>query len=454
MAFPSHIFKAYDIRGLYPQEIDEDLAYKIGHAFAEFMKKDTGKDELKLVICQDMRDSSIPLKKAVIRGITEQGASVVDIGLASTPTFYFGVSYYKYDGGIQVTASHNPAAYNGFKMTRARAASISGDTGIMTIKDMVKKDDFVVAENVGKVEERTGVLEDQIDYALEKIDTSSIKPFKVVVDTGNGMGALIVEELFKHLPCKLDKMYFKLDGNFPNHESNPFKEENNKDIQKRIVESGADLGIALDGDGDRVFFFDETGKTIDPAIIRGILAQIALRDNPGANIGYDIRPGKITPDMIEEAGGKPFVTRVGHSLIKEEAIKMNAPFAGESSGHFFYKEPHGFFEMPAIIILNFLKEISESGKTVSEYTKPLYRYFHSGEINFEVENKEAVFDRLRKKYSDYLTLDIDGLTFDCGDFWFNVRASNTENVVRLNLEAKMKQEMERRVEEVREIIEE
>ncbi len=452
MNFPTHIFKAYDIRGLYPEEIDEKLAYKIGSAYAQFMKSDLGREDLTLVVCQDMRSSSIPIKKEVIRGMLDQGVDVVDIGLASTPTFYFGVGFHDYDGGIQVTASHNPAEYNGFKMVRPKARPISGESGIQEIRDMVEKEDFTPLKNVGSMSSREGVLEEQIAYALKKEDPDIIKPFHIVIDTGNGMGAPIMEELFQHLPCKLEKMYFDLDGNFPNHEANPFKEENNVDIQNKIREVKADLGIALDGDGDRVFFFDETGKTIEPAIVRGILARAVLQDHPGANIGYDIRPGKITRDMIEEAGGKPFVTRVGHSLIKEKGIEMNAPFSGESSGHFFYNEPHGFFEMPAIIVLNFLKEISESGQTVSEYTKPFYKYAHSGEINFEVEDKESVFARLKEKYGDHLTTEIDGVTFEWEDWWFNVRPSNTENVVRLNLEAVSEDVMREKVGEVSNVI--
>lgn len=452
MGFPTHIFKAYDIRGLYPQELDEKLAYSFGRAYVEFMKKDTGKEHLKLVVCQDMRESSVPLKKELVRGMLEQGADIVDIGLASTPTFYFGVSFYGYDGGVQVTASHNPGMFNGFKLVRARAVPISGETGIQEIRDSIQKGTFVSSQTKGTLETRDKVLENEINYALKRVGTDGIKPFTVVADCGNGMGALVVEELFKYLPCKLDKLYFELDGNFPNHESNPFKEENNIDIQKRIKEIGAELGIALDGDGDRVFFFDEMGKTIEPAIIRGILAQIVLREFPGAPIGYDVRPGRITRDMIEEAGGKPFVTRVGHSLIKEKAIEMKAPFSGESSGHFFYNEPHGFFEMPAIIILNFLKEISQSGKKVSQYTKPLYRYTHSGEINFHVENKDKVLSRLKEHFLDARIDELDGVSFEYEDYWFNVRASNTESVLRLNLEAKSKEIMEEKVKEVTEII--
>lgn len=452
MPFPHNIFKMYDIRGVYPDEITESLAYNIGAAFAVFMKQDSKKDDLRLVVCRDMRDSSPLLQKQVMQAMVDQGIEVIDIGLASTPTFYFGVAHGGYDGGIQVTASHNPAQYNGFKMVRKGAVPISGETGIQTIRDIAETASFTPVEKKGNVQTKEGVLQEELAYALSQVPTDTIKPLSVVVDTGNGMGSLFVEKLFEQLPCSLTKMYFELDGSFPNHESNPFKEENNKDIQAKIKEIGADIGIALDGDADRVFFFDETGKTVEPGIVRGILSQIELRDHPGAPIGYDIRPGKITQDMIEEAGGKPFVTRVGHSLIKEKSLEMGAPFAGESSGHFFYKAPFGFFEMPGLIILHFLKEISESGKTVSEYTAPLYKYTHSGEINFDVEDKQAVFDRLKEKYGENLKNDFDGMSFEWEDHWFNVRPSNTENKVRLNLEGVNSDIVHAKVEEVSRVI--
>lgn len=438
MSFPSHIFKAYDIRGTYPDEITETLAYTIGQAYAEFMKTELKKSAPTLVVCQDMRASSPLLKAQVVRGLTAQGVNVVDIGLASTPTFYFGVAFYGYDGGIQITASHNPAKFNGFKMVRARAIPISGDTGIMTIRDMAERGVFPSGAQTGMVTARTGVLEEQIAYALQQVDPAGIKPYTVVVDAANAMGAPLVTELFKHLPCTLVPLYFDLDGNFPNHEADPLKDENNRFLQEKVLTTHADLGIAFDGDADRIFFVDNTGKTINPAIVRGILAKIYLREYPGAPICYDIRPGKITVDMITEAGGVPVVTKVGHSLIKEKAREVGAVFAGESSGHFFVQAPHGFFEMPEIVILKILEELSASGRTAREYVAPLERYAHSGEINFSVPDKQAVFARLRARYGDHLTYDFDGFTFTYDDWWFNVRASNTENKVRLNLEGTAK----------------
>ncbi|MBI2037539.1 MAG: phosphomannomutase/phosphoglucomutase [Candidatus Magasanikbacteria bacterium] len=452
MKIAEHIFKTYDIRGLYPEELNEDVAYRTGRAFAELIKKEIPRSDITVAVGQDMRISSPSLFEAVVKGITDQGLSVVDIGLVSTPTFYFGVSFYGYDAGLQVSASHNPGKYNGFKMTRANAVPISGDTGILEIRDMVVKNEFPEVEKKGSVSKREGVLPEQIQFALTYVNKEQIKPFKIVVDTANGMGGPLVEELFKFLPCELIKMYFELDGNFPNHEADPLKDENNEALQKKVVEVGADFGVALDGDADRIFFIDNTGKTVEPAIVRGILAQIFLRDNPGAKICYDIRPGKITIDMITEAGGVPVVTRVGHSLIKEKMREIDSVFAGESSGHFFVKMPHGTFEVPEIITLKILEELSRSGQTMREYVQPLERYIHSGEINFAVTDKAAVFAKLKEKYGQNLQYDFDGLSFTWPDWWFNVRASNTENKMRLNLESTSEEVMKEKTKEVSEII--
>ena len=298
MSFPDHIFKAYDIRGVYPRELDEDLMYRVGRAYVEFMKRDAGKEHLTLAVARDMRASSEPLLAAATRGMVEQGADVVDIGLASSPTFYFGVGFYGFDGGLQVTASHNPAEFNGCKMVRARAVPISGETGIGDIRDMVKANAFPVSRRKGSVEKKEGTLTDHVAYALSTVEVTRMKPLHVVIDTANGMGAPLMDELFKRLPCRLTRMYWELDGAFPNHEANPFKDENNRDLQKKIVEVGADLGIAFDGDADRVFFIDEKGETIHPAILRGILARIFLREHPGAKICHDIPPGRIPLHII------------------------------------------------------------------------------------------------------------------------------------------------------------
>jgi len=448
------IFKAYDIRGIYPDQLqlDEKLAYKIGRGFADLMKKESDKEKITIVVGQDMRLSSPSLTEKVIEGIIDQGADVIDVGLVSTPTFYFAVAKYGYDAGIQISASHNPKQYNGFKMARKNAIPVSGDTGIMDLRDNVVKNEFVSADKKGSIEKKDDVMKEHVNYVLGYTDISRIKPFKVVIDTANAMGGPMFEELFKHLPCELIKLNFELDGTFPAHEADPLKDENNKQLQEKVLATKADLGIAVDGDADRLFFISNDGTTVMPAIIRGILSQIFLRDNPGAKICYDIRPGKITTDMIEQAGGVPVVTKVGHSLIKEKAREVDAVFAGESSGHFFLKLPFGFFEVPMIVTLKILDELSAAEKTFAEYVKPLYKYFQSGEINFEVADKQIVLDRLKERYGDNLKYDFDGLSFEFDDFWFNVRPSNTENVIRFNLEAMTKEMMEEKTKEISSLI--
>ena len=454
MKINPEIFKAYDIRGIYGQDLDEETAYRLGHAYISLRREqDKKSDELNIVVAEDMRLSSNKLKKSLIKGLTEAGANVIDIGLASTPTFYFAIAAFNYGGGIMVSASHNPAEYNGFKMTREKARPISKETGIEYLKEKTMRGKFSPAGKHGRVSEKTDTLEKQIKHDLAYAQIDKIKPLRIVVDPANGMGAQYAEALFKHLPCELIKINFKLDGSFPAHEADPLKDENNFELQRRVIKEQADLGIAIAGDGDRLFFIDEKGKTINQSIIRGILAKIFLRDKPGAKICYDIRPGRVTRDLIEENGGVPIVTRVGHSLIKEQAIKEGAYFAGESSGHFFLNMDIGCFEVPVIIILKLLIEFSGAGKTVSEYIKPYQKYYHSGEINSAVNKKyEEIFSQIEKKYSDAKINRLDGITIEYPDYWFNVRGSNTEPKLRLNLEAKTKKLMEQKRDEILQII--
>ena len=448
-----NIFKAYDIRGIYREDLDEDTAYKLGRAYVTIRQEEVDKEKLDIVVGADMRISSPQLKEALMRGITESGANVIDIGLASTPTFYFAVANYNYDGGIIVSASHNPGEYNGFKLTRERAIPISGETGIMQIRDLVMADDFgPKAETLGTITTKENVLQEQIAENLEHVELEQFKKLKIVVDPANGMGAQYLEELFKHIPAELVKINFELDGNFPAHEADPLKEENMTQLQEKVLEVGADLGIATDGDGDRVFFVDNKGKTINQAIIRGLLAKIFLREKPGAKIGYDVRPGRITIDLIKENGGVPMVTRVGHSLIKEQVLRENAYFAGESSGHFYLNMPIGCFDVPTIVILELIQYFSELDTDIASYLKQYDKYYHSGEINSVVKDVDDVFRRIEEKYSDGKISKLDGILVEYDDFWFNVRASNTEPKMRLNLEAVDEETMKEKRDEILAII--
>ncbi|KKQ40798.1 MAG: Phosphomannomutase [Candidatus Magasanikbacteria bacterium GW2011_GWA2_37_8] len=451
--FPENIFKAYDIRGIYPDELNEDLAYKIGRAYIILRQTELGRKNMKIAIGHDMRLSSPSLFAELKRGLKEQGADVVDIGLVSTPTYYFAVSFYNYDGGLLISASHNPKEYNGIKIVREKAKPLGNGTGMEELKEIVKKGEFLESDYLGTEETNENVLEDETVLCEKYSDLIKIKPMKIVIDTANSMGIVYLERLFKDLPqLTIIKMNDKLDGTFPAHQADPLQEKNIKDLEERVITEKADLGIATDGDGDRIFFVDNLGKRIRPEIMRGILAQTFLKDNPGATICYDIRPGKITEDMILEAGGKPSVTKVGHSLIKRQMIETGAVFGGESSGHFFVQFPHGTYEAPMIATLRFLQVISESNLSSADYVKPLDKYFHSGEINFTVSDKERVLEALKIKYADAKINSLDGLTFTYPDFWFNVRASNTEPLLRLNLESTSKELMEEKLIEIKNII--
>lgn len=449
MAFPKHIFKKYDIRGLVDTEITPELAERVGRAFAQMRSQELEGRPLTIVVGRDMRASSLTYQRALMDGLVKSGVHVLDIGLVSTPAFYFSVGHLNADGGVMVSASHNPAVYNGFKLTRNHAIPVSGDTGIGQIAKMVEEGVFADASTVGSIETVDGIAQKAVQMEFAHAGSRPIKRFKIVADAANGMGAQYLDELFGMIDADVTHMYWEFDGSFPNHEADPFKVENTVALQKKVVEVGADLGIATDGDGDRIFFVDEKGARVEPAVVRGLLGQIVLRTHPGTTICYDIRPGKITEDMIIEAGGKPSVTRVGHSLIKDQMRAEGAPFGGESSGHFFYAFPVGVFEGPVTVATQLLQEITERNQTFSQIIGPLQsRYAHSGEISFSVEDKSDVIAQIKARFADGTLNELDGISITYPDFWFNVRGSNTEPKLRLNLEARDRATMEKRRDEI------
>ncbi len=455
--FHPDIFKAYDIRGIYGKDLDDQFAFDLGLAYVAARKDEPdfrGKElsEVQIVVGSDMRLSSPALKEKLIQGLVAAGVKVVDIGLVSTPTFYFAVAYYGYQGGIMVSASHNPGEWNGFKVVRSQARPFSGNSGLEIVKSLINSGSLSPAAILGGVIKNDRVLDDELEYNLRLVDISQVKSLKVVADSANGMGAQYLTKLFGRLPGELISMNFDFDGRFPAHEADPLKEENIKPLADKVLALGADLGIATDGDGDRVFFVDDEGKTIPPALVRGLLAKIFLQDKPGSKIAYDARPGRITSDLIKEHGGIPVLTRVGHSLIKEQMLKEGIYFAGESSGHFCINLEIGCMEMPMLMIAKMLVDFSQSGQKISDYLRPYEKYFASGEINSAVADKEAVFARLKEKYSDGELSELDGLSVTYPDFWFNVRASNTENKFRLNLEAVSREIMEKKRDEVLAVI--
>ncbi len=445
MTIDESIFKAYDIRGVYPEQLNEQGAYTIARAYASLMQQENPGKQLTIVVGGDMRLSTPALKAEVIRGLTDSGINVVDAGLLSTPTYYFAVAYYGYDGGIQVSASHNPKQWNGLKIVRKGAAPVGGNSGMQTIKQMVLDDNLgALAEVKGTVIEKYGVTNEEAQVQLGSLDKTRIKPYKIVIDAANAMGALDMTAAFALLPGQIIPMNFELDGTFPAHEADPLKPENLKDLEQRVIVEQADLGIATDGDGDRIFFVDNKGRAIPQSIVRGVLAQIELEQSPGKKIVYDIRPGRITVDMIEEAGGLPVVAPVGSVLIKEVMDREQAIFGGESSGHFFYRLPYGTFEAPMLVAAKFLTYLSEKNQPLSDIVDHYNRYIHSGEINQKVTNRaqvEQIIEKIKAISQEGKISTLDGLTVEYPDVWFNVRASNTEPLIRLAIEGRTEEAM-------------
>ena len=448
------VFKKYDIRGIYPGQIDEEFAYRLGRSYGHFLQKQNSQKKLTVIVSRDMRLSSAKLSQNLTKGLLDQGLNVVDIGLCSTPTFYFAVAFYSYHGGIQITASHNPKEFNGFKLVRSNARPISGDTGLEDIKNIFQRNRFSSPPAPGVIKHQKNILADLITSGQKEwgIKPSKIKALKIVVDAANSMGAPDFTGFFSVLPGQLIPLNFQLDGTFPAHEADPLKPENMVDLQKAIIDNQADLGIATDGDGDRIFFVDEKGRLIPQEILRGLMAQIVLKLHPHHPVCYDIRPGRITKDLIKQAGGQAIVTKVGHSLIKEQMIAKNSYFSGESSGHFFFKFSYGSFESPFVFVAKFLQYISDRNQPVSHLIDPHRIYFHSGEINSQVSDSQAKIAQIKTTYADAKISLLDGITVEYPDWWFNVRASNTEPKIRLNLEAKTKALMEQKRDQVLKLI--
>jgi phosphomannomutase len=432
----NNIFKAYDIRGIYGKDLNEDTAFKIGESFAVFLKKKLNKEDLTIVLGKDNRSSSNSLFNFIKRGILSQSVNVIDIGLSTTPLFYFSVANFNYDGGIIVTASHNPKEYNGFKIIGPKAEPISETTGLLEIKELVEKNVFE-KKNPGK-EEKKSFLNEYVSFNSFNDDFSD---FKIVVDTANSVSGIVVSNF---LPSAIH-IFDYLDGNFPNHEPDPLKKENTEDLKKEIIKQEADLGVAFDGDGDRIFFLDEKGETIPCDLILALMAVSVIKDKE--KILYDLRSSNIVKEIIEILGGAAIPSRVGHSFIKEKMKQEDIVFGGEYSGHFFSKN-HYFTECPYFVLFTILKILKTEKLKMSQLIKPLKKYFHSGEINFKVENKEEKIKKIKEKYKEGTITEIDGLRIDFPDWWFLVRPSNTEPLIRLIVEAKNKEIMEKKVEEL------
>jgi phosphomannomutase len=449
------IFKAYDIRGLYPSEINEAAVYNIGRALV----RHTGAK--KMAVGFDMRGSSLNLQKELIRGITDQGANVVKIGLSTTPMLYFASwKMEDIDAAVMITASHNPAEYNGLKLCRKNAVPIGEGSGMEEIKKLAIEDNFLDREEKGIIIENNDLRKEYIEYiagffrkpAFDLFGAFKVCGKKIVIDFANAMG-ILDKEIYEKFPKYIEPVYLfdKLDGSFPNHEANPIKPETLKILQEKVISEKADLGVAYDGDADRVGFVDEKGEIVPMDFMIAILAGEVLKKNPGGLVLMDLRSSNAVREIIEKAGGIVHNCRVGHSLIKKQMREENAVFAGELSGHYFFEE-NKKAEMTALAVLTLLNLLNETGKKMSELTANLKKYYHSGEINSDVEDKTGVMNKLKEKYSDGKLSELDGIRIDFPDWWLNVRPSNTEPKLRLNLEAKTREMMEEKRDEILAII--
>ncbi len=437
------IFKAYDVRGLAPGQLDEETARRIGRAFVDYLKAK------RVVVGRDARASSPGLAAAFMAGCASEGCEVVDIGIVGTDMMYFFAASQDLDGGAIVTASHNPKEYNGIKMVRKGALALSGDAGIKEIREALVAGRFAdTPAAAGPAVARRTIREEYARHCLSFIDARRVRPLKVVLDTGNGMGALGAEPILKTLPLEQVRMYFDVDGTFPNHPADPLVEENRREIMERVVAEKADLGIAWDGDADRCFFIDDEGQFVPGDFVTALLGEAFCRKEPGARIVYDVRASRAVNDLVSAAGGTALMHRVGHAFIKRRMRDEGAVFGGEVSGHFYFRE-NWFADngmIPALLILELL---GLRGQKLSQILSALRAKYHlSGEINSKVADVEGAMRRLEERFEDGRITRLDGLSVDYDDWHFNVRSSNTEPLLRLNLEAYSASEMERRRDEV------
>ena len=433
------IFKAYDIRGTYPDQLDETTAFRVGYHFRDLLDEEDLARGPVVVVSRDMRSHSTPMARALKNGLRARGIAVVDIGVADTPQNYFGIGFLGASGGIQVTASHNPAVYNGFKMSRRDAIPVSYETGIDRLEELVEASDVATDLPPQAGEEERSVFEEYTEHVLAEVTVLEPR-LKLAADAANGM-ATIYLPILERLNVDLVPLYFELDGNFPNHEANPLKAENLVDVEKAVAEHGCDLGVSFDGDADRAILVDEKGSSISADKITGLLAPRFLRDEPGASIVYDLRSSWSTKEAIEEAGGVPVRERVGHSFMKATMREHNSPFGGELAGHFYYRR-NFTADSSIMTVIEGLNHIREEGRPLSELVAPLNRYFATGEINFHVDDKDGMIRRLAEDFADGEVDYLDGITAQFDDWWFNVRPSNTEPLLRLVLEAKTREMMD------------
>jgi phosphomannomutase len=427
------IFKAYDIRGLVDSELSPDFAFAVGLAFAKFLEIE--REPSTVIIGEDMRPSSPELAEAFSAGVTSNGTNVIRIGLASTDLLYFAAGSKNLPGAM-FTASHNPAAYNGIKLCFSGARPIGKETGLQTIEKFVRQGMPVAMRPVG-IETSENLLEAYADHLHKLVSFKGNRRLKIVIDAGNGMAGFTAPAIFERLGAEIIPLYFELDGNFPNHEANPIDPANLRDLQKAVLEHKADIGLAFDGDADRCFLVDEKGESVDPSLLTSLIASRELAKHPGATIIHSLISSRTVVEVVNELGGVPVRSRVGHSYIKALMAETGAVFGGEHSGHFYFKD---FWraDSGALAALHALAALGESDQTISQLLAPFNRYFASGEVNSQVADSATVIKSIREKYaalSEFKIDELDGLTVSTATWWFNVRASNTEPLLRLNVEA-------------------
>lgn len=436
------VFKAYDVRGTYPDQIDENLARRIGGAFVQL----TGARSV--VVGRDMRDMAPSVSDAFIEGVTRAGADAVRIGLASTPMTYYAIGSLGVDAGVMCTASHNPEGYIGFKFCRKGCVPVSGETGIRDLERMVAEPEPEAAATPGTVEDRD-VMDGYIDHVMKFAD--GVKPMKVVVDVANSMGGYALPRLVERLGLDCQILFPELDGSFPNHEANPLKEDTLRWLQDAVKSSGADLGVAYDGDADRCVFVDSGGGIIRSDFITAAFAEDFLAREPGAGVVYDLRSSRATKEAIESAGGVAIRERVGHSFIKATMREKNAVIGGELSGHYYFRDNY-VSDSGDLAMVTLLSILSRRSMGVRELVAPYDRYAATGEINFVVDDPDAKMAELKAAFPDGEADELDGVTIQFDDWWFNVRKSNTEPLLRLNLEAANPEMRDARRAEVQEIL--
>jgi phosphomannomutase len=439
------IFKAYDVRGVVPDQLDEDVARRIGAAFAEWSGAP------RMAVGRDCRVSSPSLASALIEGATSRGVDVYDLGLASTDLVYFASGELDVPA-VSVTASHNPPQYNGLKLCLPGAAPVGEETGLRQVRALAERDGSAASTSIGRVEERD-LLGRFVEHVLGFVDRDAMASLTVVTDTANGMGGLVVPAVMERLPVRLVGLFMELDGTFPNHPADPINPDNQVDLKRTVQAEGANVGMAFDGDADRVFLVDERAEGVSGSLVTALVAKAILEKEPGATILHNLICSWVVPEVIKENGGVPVRTRVGHSFIKQVMAETGAAFGGEHSGHYYFRDNYRA-DSGLIAGVIVLEQMSKAGKPLSELLQPFQRYLASGEINSRVEDQAGTIERIARRYADGRQDRLDGLTVEYEDWWFNVRPSNTEPLLRLNLEARTPELLGEKTDEVLDIIRE